>query len=62
MAGALKFEGRLSLQFEGPGAGAPACSPSARTATRIRGVARHDALPPDGASGRRRSSATASSR
>ena len=33
MAGALKFEGRLSLQFEGPGHA-------------IRGVARHDEIPP----------------
>ena len=46
MAGALKFEGRLSLQFEGPG---PVRLMLAQCTHRhaIRGVARHDALPPD---------------
>jgi molecular chaperone Hsp33 len=45
MAGALKFEGRLSLQFEGPG---PVRLMLAQCTHRhaIRGVARHDALPP----------------
>ncbi|HEU5468106.1 MAG TPA: Hsp33 family molecular chaperone HslO [Steroidobacteraceae bacterium] len=44
MAGALKFEGRLSLQFEGPG---PVRLMLAQCTHRhaIRGVARHDALP-----------------
>ena len=44
MAGALKFEGRLSLQFEGPG---PVRLVLAQCTHRhaIRGVARHDALP-----------------
>jgi molecular chaperone Hsp33 len=48
MAGALKFEGRLSLQFEGPG---PVRLMLAQCTHRhaIRGVARHDALPPEGA-------------
>jgi molecular chaperone Hsp33 len=52
MAGALKFEGRLSLQFEGPG---PVRLMLAQCTHRhaIRGVARHDelrpgAIPPDG--------------
>ena len=46
MAGALKFEGRLSLQFEGPG---PVRLMLAQCTHRhaIRGVARHDPLPPD---------------
>jgi molecular chaperone Hsp33 len=46
MAGALKFEGRLSLQFEGPG---PVRLMLAQCTHRhaIRGVARHDALPAD---------------
>ena len=60
MAGALKFEGRLSLQFEGPG---PVRLMLAQCTHRhaIRGVARHDELPPEA---RRRTgcSATASSR
>jgi molecular chaperone Hsp33 len=45
MAGALKFEGRLSLQFEGPG---PVRLLLAQCTHRhaIRGVARHDELPP----------------
>ena len=45
MAGALKFEGRLSLQFEGPG---PVRLLLAQCTHRhaIRGVARHDRLPP----------------
>ena len=45
MAGALKFEGRLSLQFEGPG---PVRLMLAQCTHRhaIRGVARHDLLPP----------------
>lgn len=45
MAGALKFEGRLSLQFEGPG---PVRLLLAQCTHRhaIRGVARHDLLPP----------------
>jgi molecular chaperone Hsp33 len=45
MAGALKFEGRLSLQFEGPG---PVRLMLAQCTHRhaIRGVARHDSLPP----------------
>jgi molecular chaperone Hsp33 len=45
MAGALKFEGRLSLQFEGPG---PVRLVLAQCTHRhaIRGVARHDELPP----------------
>jgi len=45
MAGALKFEGRLSLQFEGPG---PVRLMLAQCTHRhaIRGVARHDGLPP----------------
>jgi molecular chaperone Hsp33 len=45
MAGALKFEGRLSLQFEGPG---PVRLMLAQCTHRhaIRGVARHDELPP----------------
>jgi molecular chaperone Hsp33 len=44
MAGALKFEGRLSLQIEGPG---PVRLLLAQCTHRhaIRGVARHDALP-----------------
>lgn len=44
MAGALKFEGRLSLQFEGPG---PVRLMLAQCTHRhaIRGVARHDQLP-----------------
>jgi len=44
MAGALKFEGRLSLQFEGPG---PVRLLLAQCTHRhaIRGVARHDAMP-----------------
>ena len=44
MAGALKFEGRLSLQFEGPG---PVRLILAQCTHRnaIRGVARHDELP-----------------
>jgi molecular chaperone Hsp33 len=44
MAGALKFEGRISLQFEGPG---PVRLVLAQCTHRhaIRGVARHDALP-----------------
>ena len=44
MAGALKFEGRLSLQFEGPG---PVRLVLAQCTHRhaIRGVARHGALP-----------------
>jgi molecular chaperone Hsp33 len=48
MAGALKFEGRLSLQFEGPG---PVRLVLAQCTHRhaIRGVARHEALPPEGA-------------
>jgi molecular chaperone Hsp33 len=52
MAGALKFEGRLSLQFEGPG---PVRLMLAQCTHRhaVRGVARHDDLPaepagPDG--------------
>ena len=47
MAGALKFEGRLSLQFEGPG---PVRLMLAQCTHRhaIRGVARHDALPDGG--------------
>ncbi len=47
MAGALKFEGRLSLQFEGPG---PVRLMLAQCTHRhaVRGVARHDALPADG--------------
>ena len=46
MAGALKFEGRLSLQFEGPG---PVRLMLAQCTHRhaIRGVARHDTLPED---------------
>ncbi len=46
MAGALKFEGRLSLQFEGPG---PIRLLLAQCTHRhaIRGVARHDALSAD---------------
>ena len=45
MAGALKFEGRLSLQFEGPG---PVRLMLAQCTHRhaIRGVARHDEIPP----------------
>jgi molecular chaperone Hsp33 len=45
MAGALKFEGRLSLQFEGPG---PVRLMLAQCTHRhaIRGVARHDELTP----------------
>jgi molecular chaperone Hsp33 len=45
MAGALKFEGRLSLQFEGPG---PVRLMLAQCTHRhaIRGVARHDELAP----------------
>jgi molecular chaperone Hsp33 len=45
MAGALKFEGRLSLQFESPG---PVRLLLAQCTHRhaIRGVVRHDALPP----------------
>ena len=45
MAGALKFEGRLSLQFEGPG---PLRLLLAQCTHRhaIRGVARHDELEP----------------
>ena len=60
MAGALKFEGRLSLQFEGPG---PVRLILAQCTHRnaIRGVARHDELP-EGVTGRAGSSATASSR
>jgi len=48
MAGALKFEGRLSLQFEGPG---PVRLMLAQCTHRhaIRGVARHDELPPGAA-------------
>ena len=48
MAGALKFEGRLSLQFEGPG---PVRLMLAQCTHRhaIRGVARHDGLPAGGA-------------
>ena len=44
MAGALKFEGRLSLQFEGPG---PIRLMLAQCTHRhaIRGVARHDEIP-----------------
>jgi molecular chaperone Hsp33 len=44
MAGALKFKGRLSLQFEGPG---PVRLMLAQCTHRhaIRGVARHDQLP-----------------
>ena len=44
MAGALKFEGRLSLQFEGPG---PVRLMLAQCTHRhaVRGVARHDGLP-----------------
>jgi molecular chaperone Hsp33 len=47
MAGALKFEGRLSLQFEGPG---PVRLMLAQCTHRhaIRGVARHDGLPAGG--------------
>lgn len=50
MAGALKFEGRLSLQFEGPG---PVRLMLAQCTHRhaIRGVARHDALPPEASNG-----------
>jgi molecular chaperone Hsp33 len=46
MAGALKFEGRLSLQFEGPG---PVRLVLAQCTHRhaMRGVARHDPLPED---------------
>jgi molecular chaperone Hsp33 len=46
MAGALKFEGRLSLQFEGKG---PVRLMLAQCTHRhaLRGVARHDELPPD---------------
>jgi len=46
MAGALKFEGRLSLQFEGPG---PVRLMLAQCTHRhaIRGVARHGELPED---------------
>jgi molecular chaperone Hsp33 len=46
MAGALKFEGRLSLQFEGPG---PVRLLLAQCTHRhaIRGVARHEDLPAD---------------
>jgi molecular chaperone Hsp33 len=45
MAGALKFEGRLSLQFEGPG---PVRLMLAQCTHRhaIRGVARHEDFPP----------------
>jgi molecular chaperone Hsp33 len=45
MAGALKFEGRLSLQFEGPG---PVRLMLTQCTHRhaIRGVARHDGIPP----------------
>jgi molecular chaperone Hsp33 len=48
MAGSLKFEGRLSLQFEGPG---PVRLLLAQCSHRhaIRGVARHDELPIGGA-------------
>lgn len=48
MAGSLKFEGRLSLQFEGPG---PVRLMLAQCTHRhaIRGVARHDGLPAGGA-------------
>jgi len=48
MAGSLKFEGRLSLQFEGPG---PVRLMLAQCTHRhaIRGVARHDGLPVGGA-------------
>jgi molecular chaperone Hsp33 len=48
MAGSLKFEGRLSLQFEGPG---PVRLLLAQCTHRhaIRGVARHDELPAGGA-------------
>lgn len=48
MAGSLKFEGRLSLQFEGPG---PVRLLLAQCSHRhaIRGVARHDELPAGGA-------------
>lgn len=48
MAGSLKFEGRLSLQFEGPG---PIRLLLAQCTHRhaIRGVARHDELPAGGA-------------
>lgn len=47
MAGSLKFEGRLSLQFEGPG---PVRLLLAQCSHRhaIRGVARHDELPAGG--------------
>ena len=47
MAGSLKFEGRLSLQFEGPG---PVRLMLAQCTHRhaIRGVARHGELPADG--------------
>ncbi len=46
MAGALKFEGRLSLQFEGPG---PVRLLLAQCTHRhaVRGVARHDEWPAD---------------
>jgi molecular chaperone Hsp33 len=46
MAGALKFEGRLSLQFEGRG---PVRLMLAQCTHRhaLRGVARHDEVPPD---------------
>ena len=46
MAGSLKFEGRLSLQFEGPG---PVRLMLAQCTHRhaIRGVARHEELPAD---------------
>jgi hypothetical protein len=48
MAGALKFEGRLSLQFEGPG---PVRLMLAQCTHRhaIRGVARYDELPTEAA-------------
>ena len=49
MAGALKFEGRLSLQFEGRGALRLMLAQCTHRHA-LRGVARHDALPP-GASG-----------
>jgi molecular chaperone Hsp33 len=47
MAGSIKFEGRLSLQFEGPG---PVRLMLAQCTHRhaIRGVARHEELPADG--------------
>lgn len=46
MAGALKFEGRLSLQFEGRGALRLMLAQCTHRHA-LRGVARHDDLPPD---------------